>query len=154
MTMEELHRMGGVPRGWRFRLPAGDAQAGREVFVKMECYACHVIKGERFPTSGSREPGKGPELTGIGGDHPAEYFFEAIINPNRVIITGPGYTGRDGLSTMPDYKGLMTLEEAVNLVAYLGSLVSPGGHPTHGGAEKREEPSRGGHGAPMPGMRH
>jgi hypothetical protein len=26
-----------------------------------------------------------------------------IVNPNRVIVSGPGYTGDDGLSKMPSY---------------------------------------------------
>lgn len=152
MTMEELHRQGGVPKGWRFLLPKGDAPAGREVYVKMECYACHVIKGEKFPASSSREPGKGPELTGLGGAHPAEYFFEALLNPNRVIIQGPGYTDKQGLSTMPSYNDVMTLEEAVNLVAYLKSLTAPeGDHPGAPKEQQKEAPQEGGHGG---GMKH
>lgn len=151
MTMEELHRQGGVPKGWKFRLPGGDAPAGREVFVKLECYSCHVVKGEKFPTSGTREPGKGPELTGLGGAHPAEYFFEAVLNPNRVIIQGPGYTDKQGLSTMPDYNATLTLEEAVNLVAYLTSLLSKEGGHSAGPAERKDAPQEGGHGG---GMKH
>jgi hypothetical protein len=49
VTMEELHRSGGVPAGWRFSWPAGDAAKGREVFAKLECYQCHEIKSEKFP---------------------------------------------------------------------------------------------------------
>ncbi|MBI2177097.1 MAG: c-type cytochrome [Candidatus Tectomicrobia bacterium] len=151
MTMEELHRQGGVPKGWRFLLPKGDAPAGREVFVKMECYSCHVVKGEKFPTSSSREPGKGTELTGIGGAHPPEYFFEALLNPNRVIIQGPGYSDKQGLSTMPNYNDVMTLEEAVNLVAYLKSLTGPEeGHPA-APKDQKEAPQGGGPGG---GMKH
>ena len=29
ITMEELHRSGGVPRGWQFTLPPGDPAKGR-----------------------------------------------------------------------------------------------------------------------------
>ncbi len=29
ITMEELHRLGGTPRGWKFTLPAGDATGGK-----------------------------------------------------------------------------------------------------------------------------
>jgi uncharacterized protein involved in high-affinity Fe2+ transport len=31
--MEELHRSGGVPPGWRFALPGGDPMKGGKVFV-------------------------------------------------------------------------------------------------------------------------
>ena len=35
-TMKELHAQGGVPRGWKFLVPPGDAAEGRKVFVAME----------------------------------------------------------------------------------------------------------------------
>src|ERR1700756_4133791 len=46
ITMEELHRSGGVPLGWKFALPGGDPAKGRQVFVDLECYKCHAIRGE------------------------------------------------------------------------------------------------------------
>src|SRR5215475_6841643 len=49
VTMEALHASGGVPAGWTFLLPQGDAAQGRKVFVAMECFACHEVKGEDFP---------------------------------------------------------------------------------------------------------
>jgi hypothetical protein len=42
----------------------------------------------------------GPELTGMGGHHPAEYFAESLLTPNAVIVKGPGYAGPDGRSIM------------------------------------------------------
>ncbi len=125
MTMEELHQMGGVPMGWKFALPKGDPKQGRQVFVKLECYACHAVQGESFP----EQPGQaGPDLTGMGIHHPAAYFVETIINPNRIIVVGEGYTGSDGLSTMPNYNEDLTVAELVDLVAYLKSLTPKGGH--------------------------
>lgn len=53
-TIEELHKHGGVPPGWQFTLPDGKPKAGREVFVKLECYKCHEVKKERFPTAPAR----------------------------------------------------------------------------------------------------
>ena len=98
-TMEELHRSGGVPRGWKFTLPAGDPAKGRRAFADLECYTCHAIQGERFPASGGDAKSVGPELTGMGTHHPAEYFAESILAPNAVILDGPGYVGPDGTST-------------------------------------------------------
>jgi mono/diheme cytochrome c family protein len=121
ITMEELHRMGGVPPGWQFRFPEGDPAAGRAAFAKFECYQCHTIRGEAFPQT-TPTGNSGPELTGMGGHHPAEYFAESILNPNAVIVTGPGYTDADGMSVMPDYRDTMTVAEFIDLLAYLHSL--------------------------------
>ena len=61
----------------------------------------------------------------MGSHHPAEYFAEAIINPNAVLVDGPGYLGPDGRSVMPAYPD-MTLVQLANLVAYLSSLTTGG----------------------------
>lgn len=131
ITPEELHQYGGVPPGWQFTLPPGDPRAGREVFIKVECYSCHRVAGEPF-SEGRKEQKPGPDLSGMGGMHPTEYLAEAIMNPNAVILTGPGFTGPDGLSTMPDYSELLTLRELLDLVAYLKSLTSKGEGPHRG----------------------
>jgi mono/diheme cytochrome c family protein len=120
ITMEELHRAGGVPRGWKFTLPSGDAKTGREIFAKLECNKCHEVKPD-FPKSGGAGD-VGPELTGMGAHHPAEYFAQSIVDPNAVILAGPGYVGADGRSTMPDYRDSLTFAELVDLVAYIKSL--------------------------------
>ncbi len=139
ITMEELHKHGGVPPGWRFILPDGDLNAGREVFVKLECYKCHEVKGEHFPPAPKGPDTAGPELTGMGSLHPAEYLAESILNPNAVIVIGPGYTGPDRLSIMPDYSEALTVRELIDLVAYLKSL---GGEHHHAPATM---PSSGAH---------
>ncbi|MFQ5839363.1 MAG: c-type cytochrome [Candidatus Methylomirabilales bacterium] len=125
ITMEDLHKMGGVPMGWKFALPQGDLKKGRQVFVKMECYRCHTVQGETF----TAEPGQaGPDLTGMGAHHPAAYFAESIMYPNRVIVLDEGHTGPDGLSTMPSYNDQLTVTQLLDLVAYLKSLQAPTGH--------------------------
>ena len=118
VTMEELHESGGVPPGWIFVPPAGDAAHGRQVFIRLGCYGCHRVKGERLPASS----GLGPDLTGVGRHHPPGYILESILNPNAVIVQGPGYTGPDGKSIMPDVRGQLSVEDLVDLVAYLKSL--------------------------------
>jgi mono/diheme cytochrome c family protein len=121
-TMEALHASGGVPKGWKFLVPPGDQARGREAFVTLECFACHTVRGEDFPKTSKRSQEPGPDLTGMGAHHPAEYFAESIVNPNRVIVQGQGYTGADGLSKMPDYADVMTVGQLTDLVAYLKSL--------------------------------
>ena len=125
ITMEELHKAGGVPPGWKFSLPPGNVAAGRKVFADLGCHSCHEVKGEQFPPAEKRDAG--PELTGMGSMHPAEYLAEAIVNPNAVIIEEPGFTGPDGLSKMPSFNDDLTVTQLINLVAYLKSLT--GGHP-------------------------
>lgn len=128
IMMEQLHAGGGVPPGWRFALPPGDPDVGREVFIAMKCYTCHEVAGEKFPAH-KRDVGEvGPDLTGMGAHHPAEYLAEAILNPNAVIlIDDPRYVGPDNLSIMPEYLDTLTLRELVDLVAYLKGL-TPGAH--------------------------
>ena len=118
VTMEALHESGGVPPGWIFVPPAGDAGRGREVFLRLGCYACHRIKGETAPPSS----GSGPDLTGVGHHHPAGYLLESILNPNAVVVQGPGYTGPDGKSIMPDFRAQLSVSDLIDLVAYLRSL--------------------------------
>ena len=118
LTMEELHRQGGIPHGWIFQPAEGDPERGRGVFVRLECFRCHTVRGESFPPP-SRP---GPDLSGMARHHPAGYLAESVINPNAVIVQEPGYTGPDGLSTMPDYRDSLTLAELDDLVAYLKSL--------------------------------
>ena len=131
IPMEELHKAGGVPPGWKFALPAGDPVKGRKAFVDFECFSCHQVKGEKFP------PGKkgdvGPELTGMGARHPTDYFLESVVNSNAVIVEGPGFAGPDGLSKMPDYRDSMTVAQLIDLVAYLKSLT---GRDDHGGRHR------------------
>jgi putative copper resistance protein D len=118
ITMQELHASGGVPKGWMFTSPPGDAARGREVFARLACYTCHAVAGEKFP-----RPSKvGPALSDVGHHHPAGYLLESVINPNAVIVEAPGYTGPDGRSTMPDYRDSLSTRELIDLIAYLKSL--------------------------------
>jgi putative copper resistance protein D len=117
VSMDELHESGGVPKGWLFSVPPGDPTRGRAVFVRLGCFACHRIGDSSVPASS----GLGPDLTDAGEHHPAGYLLESIVNPNAVIIEGPGYTGADGKSIMPDYRGQLSVGELIDLVAYLKS---------------------------------
>jgi hypothetical protein len=129
VTSEELHRGGGVPPGWKFRVPAGDPAQGKQLFATLECYACHEVTGAGFPPKANDK--SGPNLTRMGGHHPAEYFAESILDPNAVIIEAPGFYGKDGRSTMPSYNDSLTLEQWIHLVAYLKSLTGADPHAGH-----------------------
>jgi mono/diheme cytochrome c family protein len=123
ISMADLHASGGTPPGWHFTLPAGDVEQGRRTFVDLGCPSCHVVRGEPFsPPPGA--PAVGPELTGMGSHHPPLYFAESIINPDAVVVDGPGYASDDGHSRMPTYPDL-TVVQLADLVAYLRSLTDP-----------------------------
>jgi hypothetical protein len=110
---------------------------GRGVFQKFECYSCHEVRGENFPVP--NEVGRaGPELSEMGPLHSPEFFAEAIINPGAVIERDRGYATPDGSSKMPSYGDALTLQETIDLVAFLRQLRPPAGparghgaHPTH-----------------------
>ena len=97
--------------------PPGDAARGRTVFVKLQCFTCHTVPGADVPAPSQ----PGPDLTEVGRRHPG-YLVESILNPNAMIVDGPGYTDARGLSIMPEYRNELTVGELIDLVAYLKSL--------------------------------
>lgn len=122
----------GTPPGWKFTLPKGEPARGREAFVKFECHKCHEVKGQSFPQPADKE-NVGPELAAMAAHHEAEYFAESIINPNAVVEAR--YKAPDGSSRMPSFNDSLTVQDVVDLVAFIKSLASPG---AAGGHEMRQ----------------
>jgi mono/diheme cytochrome c family protein len=116
---EEEHE--GDPKDWKFTLPKGNPVRGRRVFVRFECYACHEVKGERFRV---QDP-LGRELSHMGQQHSAEFIAESILNPSAFIDPEPRFRGPDGSSRMPSFNDLMTMQELIDLVAYIRGLRPP-----------------------------
>lgn len=120
----------GTPKDWKLTWPAGDAAAGRKLFIEAECHKCHEVKGETFPAVVKEKGDVGPELAQMAGLHPVEFFAESIINPNAVIdhdAKEKGYVGTDGKSKMPDYNDTFTVRQIADLTSYMTSLKG-GGH--------------------------
>ena len=120
----------GTLKDWKFTLVKGDAATGRELFIELECYKCHEIKGENFSTLVKNDKGIGPELSQMAGSHPIEFFAESIANPNAVIdgdAKEEGHIGPDGKSKMPSFADVLTVQQLTDLATYLASL-SAGGH--------------------------
>ena len=105
-----------VPKGWSFSFPDGDADTGKQLFAKMECYACHTLKLPK--ESLAARPGKvGPELTGYAV-LPREYLASSIIKAHTVVAA-PGYTVEKGKAAMGNYNHFLTVQELIDLVAFL-----------------------------------
>jgi Cu/Ag efflux protein CusF len=102
-------------------MPKGDPSKGREGFTKFECQFCHEVRGEDFPFAGADY---GPELSQMGSMHPLEYFTESIINPSAWAAKQD--RDSNGNSRMPVYNDRMTVQELIDLSAYLASLRPPG----------------------------
>jgi mono/diheme cytochrome c family protein len=122
-----------TPAGWRPHWPKGDPARGREVFVRLECFRCHQVQGEPFPAPGAAAAA-GPELAAMGPLHGPDYFVEAVVNPDAVIEPDRGYAAPDGSSRMPAYNDVLTVQELIDLVAYLGALRPPAPAGSGGGA--------------------
>jgi len=104
-----------------FRLPDGDAQAGREAFLYMQCHQCHSIKGEQLPGI----PGQEPPYVELGGmvTQVKTYgqLVTAIINPSHKLATGYAkeVVADDGDSKMYFYNDHMTVKELTDIVMFL-----------------------------------
>jgi mono/diheme cytochrome c family protein len=109
--------------GAGFRLPDGDANQGREVFLYMQCNQCHTIAGTELPTIPFADPayvelgGKVATVKTYGG------LVTSIINPSHRLA--PGYAkekvSENGKSNMYTYNRHMTVQELIDLVAFLQS---------------------------------
>lgn len=105
-----------VPKGWTFSFPEGDPETGKQLYVKMQCYTCHTIKLPKETLAA--QPGKiGPELTGYAV-LPKEYLASSIIQAHTVVAA-PGYTVKEGKAAMGNYNHFLTVQELIDLVAFL-----------------------------------
>lgn len=110
-----------VPSDWTFTLPAGNPTAGGAVFERMECVACHTMGKAKPPARGTS--GVGPDLTNYSG-LPPEYLAESIISAHTVVAA-PGYSVKDGKAGMGNYNHFLTVQELVDLVAFLRAPPAP-----------------------------
>jgi len=107
-----------------FVMPEGDADAGRQVFVDFRCYNCHDIDGVDLPDRGF-EP---PFVMKIGARlHRVKNSGElltAVVYPDHVIspkfVAAMKSAGKQAdLTPMPNYSDEMTVNELIDLVAFL-----------------------------------
>lgn len=106
-----------------FRLPGGDVEAGKEAFARYGCVGCHSVEGTEFDA----DPVDGGVQHRIGGKvHRIRNYGElltAVVNPSHDLA--PAYRkevgDRDADSPMPDYNDTMTVQDLIDLVAFLQS---------------------------------
>ena len=103
-----------------FRLPEGNATAGRETFLYMHCNQCHTIKDEQLPTVAGFEP-----FVELGGSLTRVKTYgelvTAIINPSHKLADGypEDLVSENGKSKMYVYNDHMTVKELTDIVMFL-----------------------------------
>jgi len=103
-----------------FRLPDGNAMAGRETFLYMHCNQCHTIEGEELEAIAGFEP-----FVELGGPVTRVKTYgelvTAIINPSHKLADGypEDLVADDGKSKMYVYNGFMTVQELTDIVMFL-----------------------------------
>jgi sulfur-oxidizing protein SoxX len=119
-----LINCGGGPKSGRgFRMPDGDPEKGKIAFTDLKCHECHTVKGVELPTpSGTAEV-----MVMLGGDtyqiHTYGDLVTSIINPSHRIVRGypKEAVEKDGKSKMLNFNSTMTVQQMIDLVAFLQS---------------------------------
>lgn len=110
------------PKG--FSLPEGDSTKGEKVFVQYQCQACHALKGykddaliKEFDT-----------LIPLGGTSSLVKTYAqlvtSVINPSHKLAPRSNtieekVANDDGSSKMRVFNDVMTVQELIDLVAFL-----------------------------------
>ncbi len=106
-----------------FRLPDGSIQKGQAVFVELQCNNCHQINGLDLPAP--VQPG--PVTITLGGTvRTVKTYGElvsSVINPSHKLISSypRDQVAKDGTSLMTIYNDRMTVQQLIDLVAFLQS---------------------------------
>lgn len=103
-----------------FRLPDGDPDTGKQLFVELQCNSCHTVPGLQFSPAV-----EGPVKVVLGGPvaRVKNYgqLVTSIINPSHKLA--PRYdeeeVSREGESLMRNYNEVLTVQQLIDLVAFL-----------------------------------
>lgn len=121
--------------GESFYFPEGDAEAGKQVFAELKCYACHEVVGEDYPDPSAITPTFVP-LGATGEQKPRLYLVESIIAPSHQFAQPRPPAGQTSSeqnikagtrSRMSDYSEQLTVRELCDLVSYLDTIQGTGG---------------------------
>lgn len=114
--------------GKGFRFPGGDAEAGREAFIKLNCVQCHLVQNVKFPEVTTK---RRIEVTLAAKLHfvkKYENIVTAITNPRHVVaeqykalLTKPEQVG--GIEPiMPDFTKSMKVRQLMDITAFLDEV--------------------------------
>jgi L-cysteine S-thiosulfotransferase len=104
-----------------FRLPEGNAERGKALFVELKCNDCHLVVGTDLAAPAERATVP-VMLEGEFAYHRTDgELVTAIINPSHRLARGypRELVEREGKSRMKDYSDTLTVRELVDLVAFL-----------------------------------
>jgi hypothetical protein len=110
--------------GKGFTLPQGNAQTGKEIFVDMQCNACHKLSGVDQVAG---EGGKPQMSIALGGEVTRIQTYgelvTSVINPSHRLAEGypVDEVSVGGKSKMRNYNDVMTVTELTDLVMFLQS---------------------------------
>lgn len=117
---------GSEQSGRGLALPAGDVERGKEAFLELRCHACHEVEGLDAPAPVAT-PQVDVKLGGLAMREPTDgELLTSIVNPSHTLI--PGHEEERVMSgsgsRMADYREVMTVQQLIDLVAYLHSVYS------------------------------
>ncbi|ANO50402.1 c-type cytochrome [Woeseia oceani] len=113
----------GANSGQQLVLPEGDATAGQEAFVSLECTACHTVSGLDLPAAEEM----GPVTMLLGGNVSKVKSYNelvtSVINPSHKLARNlfKQEIAQNGESIMPVYNDVMTVTQLIDIVAFLDS---------------------------------
>lgn len=105
--------------GRGFHLPDGNVEKGKQAFLELKCTTCHRVEGVNLP------PPVMFNLTLGGRTSRVRTYGElvtAIINPSHIVSKKYKSAFENGVaSPMPRFNHEMTVEQLIDLVAFLQS---------------------------------
>jgi hypothetical protein len=119
-----LTMMGCAPApesGRSFRLPDGDPLLGKQVFLDLQCHACHTIPRVELPSLDIAAP----VTVALGGPTTRVQTYgqlvTSIINPSHKLIKRypQDQISSEGQSFMPTMNEFLTVQQLIDLVAFL-----------------------------------
>lgn len=113
-----------VKKNKGFRLPEGDAERGKEAFVRLNCHQCHSVEGVDLPEAADKSGIRFALGGEVGKVKSYGELVTAIIQPQHVIsadfLATLDEAERDGAaSPMPDFNDSMTVRQMTDLVVFL-----------------------------------
>lgn len=111
-----VHKVSGVGEN-EVKVAAGDPKRGEDLFFNSPtaaCASCHMV--------GSKGGAVGPILDGIAARANKDYIFESLMDPNAKLAKGfEALT----ISPMPPVGVVLKEQELADILAYLGTLMTP-----------------------------